>query len=72
MDLSSFKTISYENDPVYGMTYIIEPEEWFEKYNEYQIIESNYGTEEWNEIKYRAAKFIQSWWKCKLNKLTQK
>ena len=66
MEVSSFET-----DPIYGLTYIIEPEEWFEKcitltnYDKYEIVKSNYGNEEWNEIKYRAAKFIQSWWKWK-------
>lgn len=64
MEFSSFETVSYENDPIYGLTYIIEPEEWFKKYDKYTNY-NKYGNEEWKEIKYRAAKFIQSWWKWK-------
>ena len=64
MEFSSFETVSYENDPIYGLTYIIEPEEWFEKYDKYTKYNYNkYGNKEWKEIKYRAAKFIQNWWK---------
>ena len=38
MEFSSFETVSYENDPIYGLTYIIEPEEWFKKYDKYTTI----------------------------------
>lgn len=69
--LYKMEVSSFENDPIYGLTYIIEPEEWLKQhctytnYNKYEIVKSNYGNEEWKEIKYRAAKFIQSWWKWK-------
>ena len=66
MDFLSFESVTYENDPVYGPIYIIEPEEWIEKYKKYkkyQIIESNYGYEECH-----AAEFIQSWWRAKHQK----
>ena len=71
MEFSSFKTVSYENDPIYGLTYIIEPNEWFEKYDsytnyyKYKMVKLNYGNKEWYEIKQRSAKYIQSWWKSK-------
>ena len=51
-----------EYDPVYGHTIILDSEDWEKTYEEYKIIRSNYGKEEWNEIEYRAAKLIQSWW----------
>jgi hypothetical protein len=74
MEFSSFETVSYENDPIYGPTYIIETKEWFEKYDSYtnfykckidKLDYENKGNKEWNEIKQRSAKYIQSWWKTK-------
>ena len=53
-------TIEY--DPVYGHMIILDSEDWEKTYEEYKIIKSNYGKEEWNEIENRAAKLIQSWW----------
>ena len=53
-------TIEY--DPVYGNMLVLESENWEKTYEEYKIIESNYGKEEWNETENRAAKLIQSWW----------
>ena len=61
MDLQELNaTIEY--DPVYGNMLVLESENWEKTYEEYKIIESNYGKEEWNEIENRAAKLIQSWW----------
>lgn len=61
MDLQELNaTIEY--DPVYGNMLVLESENWEKTYEEYKIIESNYGKEEWNEIVNRAAKLIQSWW----------
>ena len=61
MDLQELNaTIEY--DPVYGNMLVLESENWEKTYEEYKIIESNYGKEEWNEIENRAAKLIQTWW----------
>ena len=80
MECSSFETVSYENDPIYGLTYMIEPEEWFEKYYSYtnyynckinNLDYENKENKEWDEIKQCSAKYIQSWWKSKLHKINK-
>ena len=61
MDLQELNaTIEY--DPVYGNMLVLDSYDWEKTYEQYKIIETNYGKEEWKEIKYRAAKLIQSWW----------
>ena len=61
MDLQELNaTIEY--DPVYGNMLVLDSYDWEKKYEQYKIIETNYGKVEWEEIKNRAAKVIQSWW----------
>ena len=61
MDLQELNaTIEY--DPVYGNMLVLDSYDWEKTYEQYKIIETNYGKDEWEEIKYRAAKIIQSWW----------